>query len=86
MTGLPFCGTLNLIILLDHVNSLVHVVVLYNFNSLKCVFVCVYMPTDNHTNSVNEELHDTLDEIDTFISSLNVDVILFGGDFKGLIQ
>ena len=30
------------------------------------------MPTDNQTNSVNEKLHDTLDEIKTFISSLYV--------------
>ena len=49
-----------------------------NFNSLKCV----YMPTDDQTNSVHGELHDTLDEIETFISSLNVAVILLGGDFN----
>ena len=53
-----------------------------NFNSLKSVFVCEYLPTDNQTNSVKEELHDTLDEIETFISSLNVAVILLGGDFN----
>ena len=43
------------------------------------------MPTDNQTNSVNEELHDTLDEIETFISSLYVDVILLGGDFSAYL-
>ena len=53
-----------------------------NFNSLKCVFFCVYTPTDNQINFVNEELHNTLNEIETLISSLNVDVIFLGDNFK----
>ena len=34
--------------------------------------IYIFMPTDNQTNSVNEELLDILDEIETLISSLNV--------------
>ena len=47
-----------------------------NLNSLKCVFVCTRVSTNERRHTVNEELYHTLDEIKTFISSLDVDLIL----------
>ena len=47
-----------------------------NLNSLKCVFVCTCVSTNERRHTVNEELHHTLDEIKTFISFLHVDLIL----------
>ena len=83
MAGMQFYGTLNFNRFVRPCKQFsTRCAIQVNFKSLKRVFVCVNLPIDNQTNFVNEELHDSLDEIETFISFLNVDVILLDGDFN----
>jgi hypothetical protein len=50
-------------------------------NQLQCVIICVYLPTDNYSAVVSHELTDTLDELETFVQSVNADCVI-GGDFN----
>ena len=71
-----------------------HTVSIYNHFSTRCcavyvtlgrfkfALICVYFPTDNFSNSPSEELLDTIDCLETFIYSLDVDGIILGGDLN----
>ena len=45
-------------------------------------FICVYFPTDNYTDNPGQELIDTLDSLELFIHSLDVDHVIVGGDLN----
>ena len=47
-----------------------------------CAIICVYLPNDNYSNVVSDEMRDTLDSLEAFICALNVDCILLGGDYN----
>ncbi len=53
-----------------------------NLGGMSCVLACVYFPTDNFSPTASEDLTNTIDELETFIFSLNADCILLGGDFN----
>ncbi len=46
------------------------------------VLINVYLPTDNYSANVDNEMRDTVDCIETFIYSLTVDFIVFAGDLN----
>ena len=41
-----------------------------------------FLPTDNYANIISDDIHDTLNTLEAFISSLNVDCIIIGGDYN----
>ena len=51
-------------------------------NDVAYAFICVYFPTDNYTDNPSQELIDTLDSLELFIHSLDVDHVIVGGDLN----
>ena len=51
-------------------------------NDVAYAFICVYFPTDNFTDNPSQELIDTLDSLELFILSLDVDHVIIGGDLN----
>ena len=51
-------------------------------NDVANAFICVYFPTDNYTDNPSQELIDTLDCLEFFIHSLDVDHAIIGGDLN----
>ena len=51
-------------------------------NDVAYAFICVYFHTDNFTDNPSKELIDTLDSLELFIHSLDVDYVLVGGDLN----
>ena len=45
-----------------------------------CALICLYLPIDNYSTTATTDLNDTLDLLETFIFSLDVDCVIIGGD------
>ena len=52
------------------------------FGAVKLTLICVYFSIDDHSDSPNQELLDTLNCLKTFIYSLDVDCIVLRRDFN----
>ena len=51
-------------------------------SNFTCTLVCVYLPNDNFANIIFHDMHDTLNTFEAFISSLNGNCIIIGGDYN----